>query len=235
MRIFMDESKAGHDPVPHRFGIVETWPSLEGAVAEIEASLREQGTGWHVIRGEGTPLEGLMAEIDVHDPPTETNILLYDADGFEAKMGYAAEDAFRFQVRHGRFLEALSYASAIGAEIAAREQIKVLRPDLKMDWLSDWDEIEKRIRAYPVMKVLTTDGDKAVRIRAWDVLVGVGGDATPVIVCEGIDTPMGGATSTMIDTDEPRRVPWMVIHLPWKLLREAVSEGRKVLIGERLC
>lgn len=234
MRIFMDESQAGQDPVPHRFGIVEEWPSLDGAVAEIEARLRTQGTEWHVIRGEGTPLQGLMAEIDVHDPPTETNILLYDADGFEAKMGYTAEESFKFQVRHGRFLEALTYATVAGAAFAEREHLTVIRPDLRMDWLTDWTEIERRIRAEPVVRALTTVGDRSVQIRAWDVLVGVSGEATPAIICEGIDAPFGGNMSTMIDSDQPRRVPWVVIHLPWKLLREAVEDGRKVLVGERL-
>jgi hypothetical protein len=215
-------------------GITEQWESLAEARQAIESQLKDQGDEWSLIPTGGTPMDGIMLEFDVHDPPTETNILLIDAERYEAQMGWPAEDSIKFQIAHGRFLEALTFEITQGAEIAERVGLKILRPELRMDWLTDWLEIERRIRGHRVMKALTTDGDRAVPIRAWDVLVGVSGEARPAIICEGIKSAMRGATSTMIDNDQPWLVPWAVIHLPWKLLKDAVDSGRRVLIGESL-
>lgn len=232
MRITVDESRAGENPVPHAIATVEVWSSLEEAVAYFENRLRTLGKTWTVVRGEGTPIEGMMVAIDVHDPPTETNIDLFDAEAYQKAHGYSAEDSVRFMVKHGPFLEALAESDPRwggGEKLGLR---KIREP--RVTWLGDLGTIEKRIRDRRVLRAVIRMGDKGVRVRAWDVLVGVSGDARPVVVCEGIKEPVEGPVGVMVESDEPWVVPYGLVHVPWTLFRKVVREGKKVLIDGSL-
>ena len=230
MRITLDESKMKGSRREHALGTTEQFESIDEVVTYLEARLRELGKAFTVKRYEGSPMQGLVTEIDVHDPPIESLYTITDADAYLERFGYEAEEAAKFLIRNGPFIEAL----ILGDERVAAYYIEnqSMTGNLaEPQWLSEWDAIEEWIRDADVMRGVVPDGDTAKPIRTWDVLVGVQRDARPLMVTEGIDGPIEGSPEFLLDRDSPWKLPSTVVQVPWDLLREAVVDGRKVLIG----
>ena len=107
MRITLDESEMEGSRRKHALGTTEQFESIDEVVTYLEARLRELGKAFTVKRYEGSPMQGLVTEIDVHDPPIESLYTITDADAYLEKFGYEAEEAAKFLIRNGPFIEAL--------------------------------------------------------------------------------------------------------------------------------
>lgn len=237
MRIAAVESQYGRpDPqgrIPHAVSLHEEWSSLDEAIKDTGARLSESGLTWTARK-----LGPEMAEIDVHDPPTETLIGLFDADALEKKTGTPIMDLLRFNIEKKAMME------TIAAEMPDFKQRqgalgirKVGDGPSRYQWSGDYTDIERQIKARRVIRgVMARPDGKATRVRIWDAVLGLKGDPRPVMVWDGEDGPVApehiglGRRAGAI-----QKVPPGMLFISWRRLHKAVTQlGRECLVGDPL-